>query len=84
MFIAELNHPMFDMFDLTSLRTLMASALPDRTDEAVIEDMHITHHVYGMTETSPGITHSTIEDSLKTLHYSRQTLSVYRSGNYES
>lgn len=36
MFIAELNHPMFDMFDLSSLRTgIMAGApLPYRDDEA--------------------------------------------------
>ena len=35
MFIAELNHPMFDMFDLTSLRTgIMAGrSVPDRNHE---------------------------------------------------
>lgn len=69
MFIAELNHPMFDMFDLTSLRTgLMAGSLcPIELMRRVTEDMHITYitSVYGMTETSPGITHSTIEDSFE-------------------
>jgi fatty-acyl-CoA synthase len=69
MFIAELNHPMFDMFDLTSLRTgLMAGSLcPTELMRRVTEDMHITYitSVYGMTETSPGITHSTIEDSFE-------------------
>lgn len=69
MFIAELNHPMFNMFDLTSLRTgLMAGSLcPTELMRRVTEDMHITYitSVYGMTETSPGITHSTIEDSFE-------------------
>lgn len=69
MFIAELNHPMFDMFDLTSLRTgLMAGSLcPTELMRRVTEEMHITYitSVYGMTETSPGITHSTMEDSFE-------------------
>lgn len=69
MFIAELNHPMFDMFDLTSLRMgLMAGSLcPTELMRRVTEEMHITYitSVYGMTETSPGITHSTIEDSFE-------------------
>ncbi|OUO53875.1 AMP-binding protein [Parabacteroides sp. An277] len=66
MFIAELNHPMFSMFDLTSLRTgIMAGSLcPIELMRAVTEKMHITHitSVYGLTESSPGMTHSVIED----------------------
>lgn len=69
MFIAELNHPMFDMFDLTSLRTgIMAGSLcPIELMRAVTEKMHIKHitSVYGLTESSPGMTHTVIEDSFE-------------------
>jgi fatty-acyl-CoA synthase len=69
MFIAELNHPMFDMFDLTSLRTgIMAGSLcPIELMRSVIEKMHITHitSVYGLTETSPGMTHTVLSDSFE-------------------
>jgi len=69
MFIAELNHPMFDMFDLTSLRTgIMAGALcPIELMRNVTEKMHITHitSVYGLTETSPGMTHTVLEDTFE-------------------
>lgn len=70
MFIAELNHPMFSMFDLTSLRTgIMAGSLcPIELMRAVTEKMHITHitSVYGLTESSPGMTHTTLNDSFET------------------
>lgn len=60
MFIAELNHPMFDMFDLTSLRTgIMAGALcPVEIMNQVMTKMHIREIiiVYGLTESSPGMT----------------------------
>jgi fatty-acyl-CoA synthase len=60
MFIAELNHPMFDMFDLKSLRTgIMAGALcPIETMNQVMDKMHMKDIiiVYGLTETSPGMT----------------------------
>ncbi len=60
MFIAELNHPMFDMFDLCSLRTgIMAGALcPIETMNQVMTKMHMKDViiVYGLTETSPGMT----------------------------
>lgn len=66
MFIAELNHPMFSMLDLTSLRTgIMAGSLcPIELMRAVTEKMHITHitSVYGLTESSPGMTHTVLED----------------------
>ena len=69
MFIAELNHPMFSMFDLTSLRTgIMAGALcPIELMRAVTDKMHITHitSVYGLTESSPGMTHTTLDDSFE-------------------
>ncbi|MDR1980213.1 MAG: AMP-binding protein [Tannerellaceae bacterium] len=69
MFIAELNHPMFDMFDLTSLRTgIMAGSLcPEEVMRSVTEKMHITYitSVYGLTESSPGMTHTTLDDSFE-------------------
>lgn len=66
MFIAELNHPMFDMFDLTSLRTgIMAGAVcPIETMNQVMERMHCkVISVYGLTESSPGMTATRITDS---------------------
>ena len=69
MFIAEMNHPMFDMFDMSSLRTgIMAGSLcPIELMRAVTDKMHITHitSVYGLTESSPGMTHSVLEDSFE-------------------
>ena len=60
MFISELNHPMFDMFDLSSLRTgIMAGALcPIETMNEVMTKMHMKDIiiVYGLTESSPGMT----------------------------
>jgi fatty-acyl-CoA synthase len=57
MFIAELAHPEFASFDLSSLRTgIMAGApCPVETMRRVIADMHLGEITiaYGMTETSP-------------------------------
>lgn len=64
MFIAELNHPMFEMFDLTCLRTgIMAGALcPVELIKRVEEKMFMrVTSVYGLTEASPGMTHSRID-----------------------
>lgn len=69
MFIAELNHPMFDLFDMTSLRTgIMAGALcPIELMRQVSDKMHMTiTSVYGLTETSPGMTQTRISDSFET------------------
>jgi len=68
MFIAELNHPMFNMFDMSSLRTgIMAGALcPVELMRNVSEKMFMTiTSVYGLTETSPGMTQTTINDSFE-------------------
>jgi fatty-acyl-CoA synthase len=66
MFIAELNHPMFDMFDLSSLRTgIMAGSLcPIETMNQVMEKMNCRDLiiVYGLTESSPGMTATRITD----------------------
>ena len=65
MFIAELNHPMFSMFDMSSLRTgIMAGSLcPIELMRAVSEKMYLTiTSVYGLTESSPGMTQTRIDD----------------------
>jgi fatty-acyl-CoA synthase len=60
MFIAELNHPMFEMFDLKSLRTgIMAGSLcPIEAMNQVMTRMNCKDLiiVYGLTESSPGMT----------------------------
>jgi len=57
MFIAELNHPNFSKYDLTSLRTgiMAGSVCPLETMKEVITKMHTKEITicYGMTETSP-------------------------------
>ncbi|MFI3318089.1 MAG: AMP-binding protein [Rikenellaceae bacterium] len=66
MFIAELNHPEFDRFDLKSLRTgIMAGAVcPIETMNAVMDRMNCrVISIYGLTESSPGMTGSRIEES---------------------
>lgn len=68
MFIAELNHPMFDLFDMSSLRTgIMAGALcPIELMRQVNEKMHMSiTSVYGLTETSPGMTQTRVDDSFE-------------------
>jgi fatty-acyl-CoA synthase len=69
MFIAELNHPMFKMFDMSSLRTgIMAGALcPVELMKRVTSEMNITQitSVYGLTETSPGMTQTHWDDSFE-------------------
>jgi fatty-acyl-CoA synthase len=69
MFIAELAHPGFSRFDLSSLRTgLMAGApCPIEVMRRVEREMHM-HEVtiaYGMTETSPVSFQSSVDDPLE-------------------
>ena len=69
MFIAELDHPDFAQFDLTSLRTgIMAGApCPIEVMKRVQQLMHM-HEVtigYGMTETSPLSFQSATDDPLE-------------------
>ena len=60
MFLAELDHPQFARFDTSSLRTgIMAGALcPEPLMRRVIDQMQMRELtiVYGLTETSPGLT----------------------------
>ncbi len=69
MFIAELNHPEFARFDLSSLKGgIMAGApCPIEIMRAVVEKMHISDITiaYGMTETSPISFQSRRDDPLE-------------------
>jgi len=69
MFIAELNHPDFEKYDLSTLRTgIMAGApCPIETMKAVIARMNMKEVViaYGQTESSPVTTMTRIEDSVE-------------------
>jgi len=57
MFIAELDHPRFKEFDLSSLRTgiMAGSPCPTEVMKRVVEQMNLNEITiaYGMTETSP-------------------------------
>jgi fatty-acyl-CoA synthase len=68
MFIAELEHPRFAEFDLSSLRTgiMAGSPCPVETMRRVVEEMHMEEVTicYGMTETSPVSTQTGAEDPL--------------------
>jgi fatty-acyl-CoA synthase len=69
MFIAELEHPDFASFDLTSLRTgMMAGApCPIEVMRRCVDAMHLSEITigYGMTETSPVSFQTAIEDPLE-------------------
>ena len=69
MFIAELAHPMFDLFDLTSLRTgiMAGSPCPVETMKQVIDKMHASEMTicYGLTESAPVFTQTTTDDTLE-------------------
>jgi fatty-acyl-CoA synthase len=68
MFIAELDHPDFNKFDLTSLRTgvMAGSPCPSEVMKKVINLMHMSEVeiCYGMTETSPVSTQTRIDAPL--------------------
>ena len=69
MFIAQLAHPRFDEFDLTSLRTgiMAGSPCPVEVMKQVQSRMHMPEVTicYGMTETSPVSTQSSWNDPLE-------------------
>ena len=69
MFIAELNHPMFGMFDLSSLRTgiMAGSPCPMEIMKRVIADMRCREITiaYGLTEASPVITQTSTDDPIE-------------------
>jgi fatty-acyl-CoA synthase len=69
MFIAELEHPEFHGYDLTSLRTgVMAGApCPEELMKRVVAEMHLREVTicYGMTETSPVSFQSHCDDPIE-------------------
>ena len=69
MFIAKMTHPMFDMFDMSTLRTgiMAGSTCPVETMKAAIEKMNMSEitSVYGLTEASPGMTQTNASDSFE-------------------
>ncbi len=60
MFKSMLHHPMFGMFDLSTLRTGIIAGAPCQVEtiQQVMNKMHIRDiiSVYGLTESSPGMT----------------------------
>jgi len=69
MFIAQLEHPEFSGFDLSSLRTgvMAGSPCPIQTMKRVVAEMHMREVTicYGMTETSPVSFQSSTTDPLE-------------------
>jgi fatty-acyl-CoA synthase len=69
MFIAELNHPMFGMFNLSSLRTgiMAGSPCPMEIMKRVIADMKCRDITiaYGLTEGSPVMTQTSTDDPIE-------------------
>ena len=69
MFIAELGHPDFKRFDLSSLRTgiMAGSPCPIEVMKRCVAEMHISEVTiaYGMTETSPVCTQTSHDDPLE-------------------
>jgi len=75
MFIAILEHKLFSKFDFSSLRTgiMAGSVCPVQTMRQVTEKMYMKQitSVYGLTESSPGMTQSDVDDSY---HYRVETV----------
>ncbi len=69
MFIAQLDHPEFDRFDLSSLRTgiMAGSPCPIEVMKRAVAKMHLSQITiaYGMTETSPVSFQSSTDDPLE-------------------
>jgi len=69
MFIAELNHPEFGRYDLSSLRTgiMAGSPCPIEVMKKVVEQMGMRDVTiaYGQTESSPVITQTRTDDSVE-------------------
>jgi len=69
MFIAEFSHPMFNMFDLSTLRTgiMAGSPCPIEAMKKVINEMNCKDITiaYGLTEASPVFTQTSTDDSIE-------------------
>jgi fatty-acyl-CoA synthase len=68
MFVAELNHPRFREFDLSTLRTgvMAGSPCPIEVMKQVVGRMHLSEITiaYGMTETGPAVSQSSTDAPL--------------------
>jgi len=68
MFIAELSHPNFARYDYSTLRTGIMAGSPCPIEVMkkvnVLMNMRDIVIVYGQTETSPGVTMTTVDDPL--------------------
>ncbi|MGD9971857.1 MAG: AMP-binding protein [Desulfatirhabdiaceae bacterium] len=69
MFIALLDHRLFDKFDFSSLRTgiMAGSPCPIQVMRQVMDKMHMTEITicYGLTEGSPVITQTRVDDDIE-------------------
>ena len=69
MFIAELDHPEFKRFDLSTLRTgiMAGSPCPIEVMKRVVSEMHCRELTiaYGLTETSPVVSQTTTDDPIE-------------------
>ena len=69
MFMAVLDHSLFSQFDLSSLRTgiMAGSPCPIKVMRQVMEHMHMQDITicYGLTEGSPVMTQTRVEDSIE-------------------
>ncbi|NCC94946.1 MAG: AMP-dependent synthetase, partial [Opitutae bacterium] len=69
MFIAMLEHPDFDQFDFSHLRTgiMAGSPCPIKVMQDVLNQMHMDQItiVFGQTEASPGCTMSSTDDPIE-------------------
>jgi fatty-acyl-CoA synthase len=69
MFIAQLDHPSFADYDLSSLRTgiMAGSPCPVEVMKRVMDEMHMSEVgiCYGMTETSPVSTQTACDDPVR-------------------
>ena len=69
MFISEMTHPLFDKFDLSSLRTgiMAGSPCPVEWMEKAMTLMNMREITitYGLTECSPAITMTSVDDTIE-------------------
>jgi len=69
MFILILEHPDFNKYDFSTLRAgiMAGSPCPIKTMQDVVDKMNMRHitSVYGLTEASPGLTQTRVEDPLE-------------------
>ena len=69
MFISEMTHPLFDKFNLTSLRTgiMAGSPCPIEWMEKAMTKMNMKEITitYGLTECSPAFTMTSVDDSIE-------------------